>query len=205
MKGLWVDAGNDPVWEKINANGIRWLYFPLSDPPVDVKRRLLDAKAHGCQAGVYSAWNWYGNPTGAEYAHIMDSAIRGLGITVSASFPKVMFDDERHEPATIAELLRTWRTLRANQDTAWTLESMQGGWFTADLVSAITTAKVRVVPQSYGGADGRIDYGVDPLTATRDLTKRGIPDSSVSPFYDAARLADVVGWEGFAFTQGRLP
>jgi hypothetical protein len=37
----------------------------------------------------------------------------------------------------------------------------------------------------------------------RDLTKRGFPESSVSMFYDAAQLG--VGWDGYAFTQGRLP
>jgi hypothetical protein len=48
-----------------------------------------------------------------------------------------------------------------------------------------------------------MDYAVDTLVAARDLTKRGLPDGLITPFYDAARLP--YAWDGFAFTMGRLP
>jgi hypothetical protein len=43
----------------------------------------------------------------------------------------------------------------------------------------------------------------DTLAAARDLTKRGFLDAIITPFYDAAKLPEY--WNGFAFTQGRLP
>lgn len=199
MNGVWVDAGNDPVWEKLERWGITWVYFPLSDPPEDVRRRLLETRRRGLRAGVYSAWNWYGNPPGGEYAEIMDRAVRAVAPDATNSWPKVMFDDERHEPNTIAAWLKRWRAIRPNTDTAWTLESMQGGWMDAAFAANVVKAKVRVVPQCYSGAM----LPVDTLAAARDLTRRGIPDSLVSPFYDAAALP--LEWDGFAFTMGRLP
>lgn len=199
MRGVWADAGNDPVWEKIKANGIRWLYFPLSDPPADVRRRLLATRSLGYTGGVYAAWNWYGNPTGPEFAEIVHEAVTALGIQTTNEWPKVMLDDERHEPATIVAELQRWRELRRYQDTAWTFESMQGGWMDTAFVASVTATKVRLVPQCYQGDM----VPVDTLAAARDLTKRGFADSLVSPFYDAARLP--IGWDGFAFTMGRLP
>jgi hypothetical protein len=199
MHAVWIDAGNDPEWEKLARYGIRWLYFPLSDPPADVRRRLLDVHARGLVGGVYSAWNWYAEPSGKRYASIVDQGVRELDLPDTSTFPKVMFDDERHEPATISELLTAWRTLRPTKDTAWTMESMQGGWMPPAFVKTVVDCRVRVVPQCYSGNM----QAVDTLAAARDLTKRGFFDALVSPFYDAAQLP--IGWDGFAFTQGRLP
>jgi len=199
MHAVWIDAGNDPHWERIDKWGIRWLYFPLSDPPADVRRRLLDTKARGYVGGVYSASNWYGNPPGGDYADIVSRALAALNIPVTNGWPKVQFDDERHEPVTIAAWLERWRELHRYHDTSWTLESMQGGWWSPGFVEAVIEAHVRVVPQCYQGAM----QPVDTLAAARDLTRRGLPDALISPFYDAASLP--IGWDGFAFTMGRLP
>lgn len=199
MRGVWVDSGNDPVYERLARWGITWVYFPLSDPPRTVRSRLLAARDHGLKGGVYSAWNWYGSPPGGEYADIVDRALRAVAPDATNTWPKVMFDDERHEPRAIEAWLRRWRAVRRNTDTAWTMESMQGGWMDARFVTSVVHAKVRLVPQCYQGAM----QPVDTLAAARDLTKRGFPDVLVSPFYDAARLP--IGWDGFAFTMGRLP
>lgn len=199
MKAVWIDAGNDPDYTKLQRYGIRWLYFPLSDPPADVRRRLEAAKGLGYTVGVYSAWNWYGEPGGAEYARFTHDALRAVAPNATNSSPKVMLDDERHEPETIAELLAEWRRLRRYTDTAWTLESMQGGWMPPAFVADVIAAHVRIVPQCYQGDM----QPVDTLTAARDLTKRGFPDALISPFYDAKELP--IGWDGFAFTMGRLP
>ena len=199
MRGVWVDAGNDPVYERLDANGIRWVYFPLSDPAADVRRRLLAVKERGYVGGVYSAWNWYGDPTGPEYAQTVDRLLRQVAPDATNSWPRVMLDDERHEPNTIAALLEAWRGLRRYTDTAWTFESMQGGWWDAGFVTQVIAARVRLVPQCYQGAM----QPVDTLAAARNLTERGVPDALVSPFYDAAALP--IGWQGFAFTMGRLP
>jgi hypothetical protein len=199
MHGVWVDAGNDPQWEKLERAGIDWVYLPLSDPVADVRRRLLDCRARGYRGGVYSAWNWYGDPSGAEYAETVNRLVRQVAPDATNSWPKVMFDDERHDPHTIEQLLTTWRKLRRWTDTAWTMESMQGGWMDEGFVQTVIGAHVRLVPQCYVGAM----RAVDSLAAARDLTRRGFPDALISPFYDAAQLP--IDWEGFAFTMGRLP
>lgn len=199
MRGVWVDAGNDPVWEKIDAAGIRWVYFPLSDPVDDVRRRLLEAKRRGYIGGVYTAWNWYGDPSGAAFAETVHRALQHVAPDATNHWPKVMLDDERHEPSTILALLRRWRQLRPNTDTAWTFESMQGGWMAPDFVAGVVERRVRLVPQCYQGPM----LAVDALTVARDLTARGYPDPLISPFYDAAHLPAL--WQGFAFTMGRLP
>jgi hypothetical protein len=199
MRGVWVDAGNDPVYEKIDAAGIRWLYFPLSDPAQDVRRRLLEAKARGYIGGVYAASNWYGDPSGKVFAETVHRAVSHVAPEASNVWPKVMVDDERHDPGAIANFLHRWRQLRRYTDTAWTLESMQGGWMPPTFVDDVIAAHVRIVPQCYRGDM----TPVDSLATARDLTKRGFPDALISPFYDAARLP--LDWQGFAFTMGRLP
>lgn len=199
MRAVWVDAGNDPVWERLAAYGITRLYFPTSDPTADVARRLADTKARGLTGGLYSAWNWYPGLTGAEYADEVHERVQQIAPAATNTWPKIMLDDEEHDPDRILEMLRRWRQLRPGTDTAWTLEAFQGGWMSPAFVQELVTFKVRVAPQCYVG-------GMEPvctLAAARDLTKRGIPDSLVTPFYDAAQLP--VGWDGFAFTQGRLP
>ena len=67
-------------------------------------------------------------------------------------------------------------------------------------VARILAAKVRVVPQAF------IDPGMQRVESDyvlRDVAIRGIPMSSISCFYDAKNLG--YGWDGFAFTMGRLP
>jgi hypothetical protein len=199
MRGVWVDAGNDPVYERLDAQGIRWVYFPLSDPVADVRRRLLDVKQRGYAGGVYAAWNWYGDPSGPLFAETVHRALQHVAPDATNTWPKVMLDDERHDPATIqAELVR-WRQLRPYNDTAWTFESGQAGWFSPSFVVALTTARVRLVPQCYRGDM----VAVDTLAEARALIRQGVPDAAISPFYDAGKLP--LDWQGFAFTMGRLP
>lgn len=199
MRGVWVDAGNDPVWEKLEREAIRWVYFPLSDPAADVRRRLLTAAERGYQGGVYTAWNWYGDPSGRDFAELTHDALKRVAPDATNRWPKVMLDDERHQPVVILELLARWRQLRPYTDTAWTFESMQGGWMSPDFVAGVTGRRVRLVPQCYQGPM----IPVDALTVARDLTARGFADALISPFYDAAALPAL--WQGFAFTMGRLP
>ena len=199
MKAVWVDAGNDPQWETLAAHRITWVYVALSDPAVDVRRRILEIRRRGLKAGVYAAWNWYGNISGPAFAEEVDRQLKIVAPDATPSWPKVQLDDEEHDPDRIRGELRRWRELRPTTDTSWTMESMQGGWMPPEMVAEIVSLRVRVVPQCYAG-DMR---PVDTLTAARDLTKRGFPDSLITPFYDAAQLP--IGWEGWAFTMGRLP
>lgn len=202
MKAVWVDAGNDPHWERIQAHGINRLYFPVSDPVADVRRRLLDVKARGLIGGLYSAWNWY-NTDGKGYAEATHAAVKAIAPDATPTWPKIQLDDEEHDPDRILALLRRWRQLRPKTDTSWTLEVFQGGWMSPQFCAEIVQLKIRVVPQCYWPHETTTLQPVDTLVAARDLTSRGIPDSLITPFYDAAHLP--VAWDGFAFTMGRLP
>lgn len=66
------------------------------------------------------------------------------------------------------------------------------------LVCLKVETKTRVVPQCYTGPM----VPTDALAAVRDITKRGVPDSMVTPMYDGAALQPYS--QGFIFTQGRL-
>lgn len=200
MRAVWVDEGNGPNWDKIHRNNITWVFVSLED--TRVTQHLQEILDHGFKAGVYAAWNWYPNLSGAEFATRVHTRLKAVWPQATNGFPKVQLNDETHDPARIVGMLRQWRKHRPGTDTSWTLEGMQGGWFTPELVQTVITSRVRVVPQAYYGsmAPGQV---YDSLATARDLTKRGIPDKMISPFYDGAQLPAF--WEGWAFTQGRLP
>jgi hypothetical protein len=207
VRACWVDSGNDPAWQQLAKHGMTALFYPLSDPPADVRRRLEEAKARGYAGGVYAAWNWPGmdEKDGAAFAQWVHAGLKNLvteGLVVTPSRPKVQLNNERHEPEVILAMLRRWRALRPNTNTSWTFEGGQGGWMTPAFVAEVISLKVRLVPQLYNGPMTEV---WDSLAYARDLTKRGFPDALISSFYDAGRLPEPVGWDGWAFTQGRLP
>lgn len=201
MKAIWIDAGNDPAYARLQAHGITRAYFSLEDPRV-TRSYLEGVRARGLQVGVYAAWNW-GEFTGtpehfAEVTAAKVKAIQGTGAR-STTFPRVQLNDETHSSSRIIRLLTRWRQLMRYQDTSWTLEGMQGGWHSPELVQTVVDKKVRIAPQAYTGSMER--FSEDAIL--RDLLKRGYPDTLISLFYDAAQLGH--DWNGFAFTQGRLP
>ena len=198
MRNLWVDAGNDPQYEKADANGIKGFFFALSDPRV-TKQYLQAVHARGYAVGVYMAWNWlmYAGKTGKEMAELVNDQVAPL--IVSTSVPKVQFDIEDHDPSLITSCLLRWRQLRRYHDTSWTLEGMQGGWMSPAFVTSVVGSKIRVVPQSFMG--NMTPWAADQVL--RDLTRRGYPEKLISLFYDAKALP--ADWDGWAFTQGRLP
>lgn len=172
------------------------LFFPVSDPVIDVRRRCQQAKVLGYAPGLYMAWNWseFDGLDGTTMADKMHGLVAGVNAAT-----KVQFNIELHDPELIADCLERWRALNPKTDTSWTMEGFQGGWMTPEFVKRVLACKVRLVPQAYTGPMA----ATDTLAVARDLTKRGIPDSIISPFYDAAKLP--LYWDGFAFTQGRLP
>lgn len=200
MRAVWVDEGNVPNWDKLAKHGITWVYVSARDHRA--KKSLEDTFAKGFKGGVYTAWNWYPNLSGAEYAEKTHALLSALWPSAKPGFPKVQLNDETHDPERILGMLRRWRQLRPATETSWTMEGMQGGWMSPVFAKTVTDLKIRVVPQAYYGtmAPGQV---YDTLAVARDLTKRGIPDRLVSPFYDASQMP--AGWDGFAFTQGRLP
>ena len=197
MRALWIDAGNDCDWQRAAAHKMTALYYPVTDPPADVRRRILDTRAHVLTPGLYGVWNWFPTLDGASFAekvHELATACTPVGTPA----PKVQLDIETHDPGYILDALRRWRALRPAQDTSWTLESFQGGWMSPAFVAEVIALKIRVVPQYYGG-------GMEPFAqdmALRNLTRRGFPEKLITGFYDAAALPS--WWDGFAFSSGRL-
>lgn len=195
MRAIWIDENNDPDWVKMAAFGFGMIFHSLNEPVDILRPKLLKARSKAIP-GVYTAWNWHPSLNGTQYAEYVHQRVTKLGDIPNL---RVQFDIEAHDPQYILDCLERWRELRPTMGTSWTLESMQGGWMTPEFVRRVLDAKVRVVPQYYTG-DMR-PFAQD--VAMKDLIRRGFPISSISGFYDAAALP--LEWDGFAFTQGRLP
>ena len=201
MRAVWVDSGNDPDWATHARHSISASYFDIFDPRV-TKTYLEGIKAKGQAVGVYMAWNWpqFDGKSPEEVAEIVNTRVRQIaGGGLKPSFPKVQFDLEQHDPDAIIRVLRRWRQIMPNQDTSWTMEAFQGGWMSDAFVQEIIALRIRVVPQAYTGDMRRMSED----GTLRDLIRRGFPEALVTLFYDAAQLP--INWDGFAFTQGRLP
>ena len=197
MRALWIDSGNDPDWVKIANHGFTHLYFDLFDPRIT--RAYLDAvQAKGYGQGLYMVTNWpqFAGKTGAEIAKIVSERITACAYTNT----RMQFDIEEHDPDLVLAILREWRRLRPNHNTSWTMESFQGGWMSPAFVTEIVNVlRVRVVPQYYTGSMDRIAHDM----GLKNMLKAGFPMNMVTGFYDAADLP-LSGWDGFAFTMGRL-
>lgn len=199
MRAVWVDSGNDPVWEKVVEHKLTALFFDAFDARMSEKY-LKDIVAKQKYAGIYIASNWpQVSGDGRDFAEKVSKRLAVVAPGALGDFPKVQLDIEQHDPRFIVDVFTRWRELRPNQATSWTLEPFQAGWFTDELVKSIIANRIRVVPQLYLG-------NMVPTAGDRvalELVKRGIPPTMISGFYDAAALP--VGWDGWAFTMGRLP
>lgn len=194
MRYVWVDAGNDPNWDKMAQYRMTGIFMPMFDART-TPAMMAQIKNRGYAPGIYIGHGWFAPITpkdlvakvAAEYKRVYVPGLR------------VQFNLEQHDPNYIAETLERWRAGHKTVGTSWTPEGMQGGWMSPDFVKRVVATKTRVVPQCFVGNMDRRESDM----VLRDLTKRGFPESSVSMFYDAAQLG--VGWDGYAFTMGRLP
>jgi len=200
MRALWIDEGNNPDWDKIKANQMTALFFHMFDPRV-TQTYLMNVRLRGYTPGVYVAWNWPQVSGGADefVEKVSDRLDEIVPITSAQNFPKVQLNVELHDPLWIQNMVVGWRKLRPYRDTSWTMEPMQGGWMSPNMVQAVISRRVRVSPQIY--------YGdmtpADEQTVIQDLVIRGFPRALISPSYDAALITP--SQDGFFFTQGRLP
>ena len=194
MRAVWIDAGNDPNYSKLAAYQIERVYFAANEPRVTAAY-LDNVKAQGLDVGIYAAWNWE-TWTPEDFAKRMHNRLLQIGSPLN---PWVNLDIETHDVAWIRRALTEWRRLRPSRKTDWTLEPMQGGLFGVDDVRAINKLGVGIVPQHYGG--NMQAFAADRVAI--DLIARGFNLLAIQGFYDAARLP--LDWQGYAFTQGRLP
>jgi hypothetical protein len=194
MRFVWVDAGNDPDFNKGTRHRINGYFMPMFDART-TKPTMQAIKDRGFVAGIYIGHGWFApiSPkdlvakVAAEYKRVQVPDLR------------VMFNLEQHDPEYIARVLELWRKGHKTVGTSWSPEGMQGGWMTGDFPNRVVATKTRVVPQCFVGNMERRESDM----VLRDLLKMGFPHTSISMFYDAAQLGD--GWDGYAFTQGRLP
>jgi hypothetical protein len=161
---------------------------------------LESVKAKGLKPGIYAAWNWdaklFGG--GAQFADWLSAELKRIGPGTPKDFPKVCVDIETHDVGYMLAFFKRWRELRPARLTDFTLEGFQGGLFSLDDVQAILHAHVGIVPQFYRGNMEPHEHGV-----TQEMLMAGFPGSVLRGFYDAAALP--YRWDGYAYTQGRLP
>lgn len=205
VRYIWTNAGDDPDFPTGDKHDIDGYFYPAFDS-VTTGKQLLATQQHGAAKGLYAASNWgeFAGKTPAAIATLVANELKRVRAEAPAlTNIRFQWNNETHDPATIASELEAMRSLMPNLGLSWSLEGMQGGWMDATFVQRILTAKVRVVPEAYYGAEGRIDglYAADIVL--RNLTRRGFPETSVSLMYDAAALPR--DWDGYAFIMGRLP
>jgi len=205
VRYVWTDAGDDPDVTHGDTFGINGYFMPMFDS-VTTKAYLRDeiaAKGHAVGIYIGHGWPQYVGKTPAQIAAVVSAEYARLFVPGL----KVQFNLEEHDPEFVASVLEEWRKLRPVTNTSWTMEGMQGGWMgpvttfvdPSHFVQRILECRVRLCPQCFIGNMARRESDV----VLRDLTRRGFPEHIISPFYDAANLG--VGWDGFAFTFGRLP
>lgn len=201
VRNVWVDENNDADFAKLAANGITGAYFALRDARV-TKAYLQGVRAHAgiTEVGVYFAKNWWPNDTADELAERVSALCNPLFANTAPDFPAVCADIETNDVDFQLAFFTTWRHLRPRRITDLTIEGHKGGLYRPADVIRIVAATRYIGPQSYNGANTQV---WDSLAMARDLVDAGFPIATVYPFLDAAHLGE--WWQGYAFTQGRLP
>lgn len=196
MRFVWTDAGDDPSWGIGDKHGIDGYFMPMFDSLTTREFLRDEVKARGHVAGIYLGHNWpqenlppldCARAVSAEYKRCQVPGLR------------VMFNMEEHDPEKIASTLEAWRQWHPFVPTSWSPEGMQGGWMDAEFCERVLACRTRVVPQAFTGSMVRRESD----TVKADVVRAGFPEGAVSVFYDAAQLG--LGWQGYAFTMGRLP
>lgn len=202
MRFTWTVAGDDPDYNNCKAHGIDGLFAPMFDG-LTTNAYLRGFQSRGFKAGLYVGHNWLPHLGPIALADaVCDEYTRltqAQGGKPALKDVRLMMNMEQHEPAFIAATLRRIRSRKKYLGLSWSPEGMQGGWMSPEFVKAIVDLKVRVVPQAFTGDMTRRES--DQVMV--DLLDRGFTTGSISIFYDAAQLG--ADWNGYAFTEGRLP
>jgi hypothetical protein len=184
-----------PDLAKAKTYGITRLYWEARDPQI-TPGMLQAVRDRGIETGIMRDPSW-DNLGPTDLAHQLSLDLVRLGLTDSRS--AVLADIETHSPAYIMAFLHEWRQLRPKRITGWTLEPLQGGWFTPELVTALRTANVVIYPQTYLGNMSP----VSPDLARCDLIERNPGRGMVSAVYSARDIP--THWDGIAFPFHELP
>ena len=215
LNNWWVDEHQTADWAKAQKYGLTAPYFSIRDPKV--AEYLADAYHRTGKGGIYFAWNWYPNLSGGRVADVVSgelehviSDLKALGVTGDATFPAVcanLEDDANLQGdawvAYVVAFVTRWRQHRQRRVTDWAFAAHKAGLFAGKptAVSDISNAIVGVVTELYAGANY---YPQDGLRLALDLVQVGFPASLIHGFYDGAKPLPE-WWDGYVFTQGRLP
>lgn len=203
MKAVWVDARQDPAYEKYGPHGITVPVFEGLESRITADY-LDGVRAHPGieQCALVFAWNWLPEGTSPQrLAEAADATLRRIGWQGNAW---VWFDIEKGHGLTdvtfvpyVVACLRRWRELRPTRPTWLTVEGMQGPLFSPGDVLKIASWNVTLAPQFYRG-----DMTPLPHSPVIDLLIAGFPGARIDGMYNAADLP--YNWRGCAFTQGAL-
>ena len=194
MRFTWTVAGDDPGYDNCKAHGINGLYAPLFDS-LTTRAYLQGFKDKGFANGLYLGHNWFPGLDATALAKKVVAEYKRIALPDT----RLMLNLENHDPAFVLAVVQKVRAALPKVNLSWSPEGMQGGWMAPEFVAGILACRVRVVPQAFLGGMQRVESD----QVLRDLTRRGFPESVISIFYDAAALGQ--NWDGFAFTEGRLP
>lgn len=197
LNACWVDENNDPTYDAFRRNGVTTVCRSLRDPKTTPAALAADRK-QGFDVALYIVSSWYPQLDGPGFAQEASFLLTRIAPRTTGT-PRVCLDMETHDVSYLEAALDTWRSLRPKRVTDWTLEGFQGGLFSRMFCSHVNYLWINVVPQFYTGS-------MAPLAADQvvlDLIARRFSPDLLMGFYDAAHLPE--RWNGYAFTQGRLP
>ncbi len=184
-----------PDLAKAKRYGITRLYWQANDPQISAG--LFTAiRERSMEVGIMRDPKW-NDASAIDLARQLDADLVRLGSGNSQC--AVLADIEYHDAAYVTAFLHEWRALRPERVTGWTLEPMQGGWFTKDFCRQLQFSSITVFPQTYFG--NMDDAGVDRCRS--QLVNAGLPRGMVAPVYAAKRIPD--WWDGLAFPFHELP
>lgn len=214
MKASLVIRGGPyvPDLEKAKAYGVNELVFEADDPALrnapEAAANLfaaLRAKPEHYQIRIMRDVGWPssgGNPLSIAKALSEDIRLYGGGREGGPALVQLsaMYDGEvPHDSSFHLAVIREFFRRRPGRSLVWTIEGLQGGWISNELVAYINAHPLLIIsPQSYYGnmTPIFIQYTIE------DLVRRGIRRDKIQPFIHPQR-ADA-GWYGIVYDHAKL-
>ena len=203
MRHAFVNQGGPryPDRDKLKRYKVTRLYYEARDPQISAAF-FDELRAISLEVGIMLSAAWYSD-TMVDLAREGDAWVTKLG--GNAKQLAVLFDIEYpyQAPGYILAWLNEWRLHRPSRMTLWTPAFHQGGWFSPELVGAISyDPNLLVVPQAYIQDPPIV---VDADLTRCDLTERGLPKGRVGVFYLPGDVAHRESWDGIVFGFNELP